>query len=32
MNARYRADEYKYNIAYKAWDDEWTDTEVANQC
>lgn len=24
MNARYRADEYKYNIAYKAWDDEWT--------
>lgn len=26
MNARYRADEYKYNIAYKAWDDEWTDT------
>lgn len=32
MNARYRADEYKYNIAYKAWDDEWEDTEVANQC
>lgn len=32
MNARYRADEYKYNIAYKAWNDEWTDTEVANQC
>ena len=32
MNARYRADEYKYNIAYKAWDDEWKDTEVANQC
>lgn len=32
MNARYRADEYKYNIAYKAWDDEWEDKEVANQC
>ena len=32
MNARYRADEYKYNIAYKAWDDEWEDEEVANQC
>lgn len=32
MNARYRADEYKYNIAYKAWDDEWTDESVANQC
>ena len=32
MNARYRADEYKYNIAYKAWNDEWEDTEVANQC
>lgn len=32
MNARYRADEYKYNIAYKAWDDEWEDMEVANQC
>lgn len=29
MNARYRADEYKYNIAYKAWNDEWEDTEVS---
>jgi hypothetical protein len=29
MNARYRADEYKYNIAYKAWDDEWEDTLVS---
>lgn len=29
MNARYRADEYKYNIAYKAWDDEWEDTSVS---
>lgn len=29
MNARYRADEYKYNIAYKAWDDEWTDESVS---
>lgn len=29
MNARYRADEYKYNIAYKAWDDEWTDKSVS---
>ena len=29
MNAHYRADEYKYNIAYKAWDDEWTDESVS---
>lgn len=29
MNARYRADEYKYNIAYKAWDDEWEDESVS---
>ena len=29
MNARYRDDEYKYNIAYKAWDDEWEDTSVS---
>lgn len=29
MNARYRADEYKYNIAYKAWDDEWEDKSVS---
>lgn len=29
MNSRYKADEYKYNIAYKAWDDEWTDKSVS---